>query len=276
MAQQGEQGEAVLSQATYKETQYADDTFEIVGESNPQEEFVPLEMKALPRATVVTDPMFADYGGIVGGEETRWHLPQHVAWKPKTGAQRGEAEEAGPPQITMSEDDLSAKLEEARAEARLAALEEFSAAQTEKLAALEGRVGAVLQDIQKQFNENVAQIEAKAVVLATALGEKIVGHAVEINPEYLLEIVRAALLHVGSASIKKIRLSPADLEFVDVLGIRKRMREFDGTWDFEADETIKMGCIVDTTAGEIDFDLEASWNRLRDKIVAMTGRVTHV
>ena len=39
----------------------------------------------------------------------------------------------------------------------------------------------------------------------------------------------------------------------------------------EADESIHMGCILVTSAGEVDYDLEKGWERIRSQVVGSTG-----
>jgi flagellar biosynthesis/type III secretory pathway protein FliH len=117
------------------------------------------------------------------------------------------------------------------------------------------------------MNQELQALEASAVKLAVEIGEKIVGHAVEINPEYITNIVRQALGKAGGAAIKTVRVSPQDLEFIQVVGVAKQLKEFDGTWAFEADDTIRAGCVVSTSAGEVDFQIDKAWERMRDAVL---------
>ena len=110
-------------------------------------------------------------------------------------------------------------------------------------------------------------MERQAVELALQVARKIIEQAVEINPEYIIPIIREAITSSGSAIIRKVRISPQDMEFVEYAGLRKQLKEFDGSWDFEADESIRSGCIVETSASQIDYQLDKAWERVRDQVV---------
>ena len=79
--------------------------------------------------------------------------------------------------------------------------------------------------------------------------------------------MREALKYAGTASIKKVKVSAQDLEFIEVMGLSKKLKEFDGSWAFEADENLKSGCVIETSAGEVDFNLEKSWERIAESVV---------
>jgi flagellar biosynthesis/type III secretory pathway protein FliH len=57
------------------------------------------------------------------------------------------------------------------------------------------------------------------------------------------------------------------MEFIEVVGVKKNLRGFDGTWNFESDPTIKSGCVVESSAGEIDFQLDKAWERIQTAVV---------
>jgi flagellar biosynthesis/type III secretory pathway protein FliH len=45
------------------------------------------------------------------------------------------------------------------------------------------------------------------------------------------------------------------------------MKEYDGSWSFVQDETIRAGCVVETSSGEVDFRLDQAWERIKDNVV---------
>jgi len=51
------------------------------------------------------------------------------------------------------------------------------------------------------------------------------------------------------------------------MGIARMLKEYDGTWLFEADEGIKSGCVVETSAGVVDFQLDQAWERVAGNVV---------
>lgn len=252
------------SQSDFVETPYQDQSWEVVGELVENQEFSPMVLNSIPSSARVLDPMFADYGGFQESDsEKRWHLPEHLG-----GAAQGQsAEVAADNRIQMLPEELEAIKQEAFAAGQAQALTELTEQRLNELKQIEERMLQVFQDISQQMNQELQTLETEAVQLSMSISEKIVGHAVEINPEYITEIIRQALSKAGGASIKTVRVSKQDLEFIEVVGVAKQLKEFDGSWKFEADESVRAGCILSTSAGEVDFQLEKAWERIRENIL---------
>jgi flagellar biosynthesis/type III secretory pathway protein FliH len=256
---------------SYKPTPYEDSSWKIVGEFINQDYFEPMQFRTMSTDGLVTDPMFSNYGGLEDAKTTglRAHAPsgqQKFAPTRKRGAEQVEVSA-----LEQLKQQHQRELAEAVASAREQALEEGRQAAeaefTERMQALENRYAEVLRDISSQLNESLDGIENQAVTLAVAISEKLVGAIVDINPEYILSIVRDALQLAGTAQIRKVRVSPQDLEFFNLLKLNKEFKEYDGSWSFEPDETVKAGCIVETSAGEVDYDLDAAWHRIAEQVV---------
>ena len=255
-----------LNQQSYKETPYEDATWEIVGQFTAEEDFAPLEFAVLQGAAASIDPMFADYGGRAKSDATRrWHLPEELAYQAPQS--REQQEEVVDERIKIEPQELERRLAEAEARGRLTGLEEAISENLERMRSHEDHLANLVGDLDAHFRERLAVVEKEALELTLAISRKIISHAVEINPEYIIQIVQEALRHGGGAKIKKIRISAQDMEFVEVIGIDKRIKEFDGTWQFEKDDTIKSGCIVETSAGEIDYQLDRAWERVQDNVL---------
>jgi flagellar biosynthesis/type III secretory pathway protein FliH len=263
-----------LSQGSYKATQYADCSWEIVGEFLNQESFEPLGFEVLARDTDMTaDPMFADYGGIPqDGDTQRFH----------GAAERFEPNRRGVRSFDEDDEDTEAALDALRAEyeakllqvqeaafeeGKLAAIAELD----ERMRTIEDRYGQVLQDVGMQISDNISHIEKSAVELSLQIAQKLVGTVVEINPEYILGIVRESIQLAGGAIIKSIKVSPQDHEFLSLLNLPKQFKEYDGTWSFEADATVNSGCIVITSGGEVDFQLDPAWERIKSKVARIVA-----
>lgn len=253
--------------ADFAETPYVDQSWEIVGEAVAASEFEPMEFETFRTAAIGTDPMFEDYGGgIRESGKKRWHLPEELAHAAQQAARKSEVKDAPEiPMISVAEAErLSAEAyERGKAEGAAAA----EAAHTDRFSQLAAQVETLLQDLQAQLNEELMALERQSVGLAMSVAEKLVGTAVEINPEYIEPVLNEALALAKGAAIRKVRVSPQDMEFVEVVGIEKKLRSFDGTWTFEADATIKSGCIVETSAGEIDFQLDRAWERIQGSVM---------
>ncbi|MBX7143847.1 MAG: flagellar assembly protein FliH [Oligoflexia bacterium] len=251
------------SQTDFVPTPYKDQSWEIIGEAAESQEFVPMEVEAVASTSHTVDPMFADYGGFAGqGEGKRWHLPEHLSIE----VARQEKEEEAPGQ-RLTDEEIAAIKEAAKAEGHAAGKAEAEAGFTEQIKLMQDRLVALFQDMGQQLKGHLGEIETSALELSLAISEKVVGYAVEINPEYIQKVISDALGHAGGAVIRKVRVSPQDYEFIQVVGVAKQLKEFDGSWDFESDESIKTGCIVETSAGQVDFQLDSAWERIRDNVL---------
>jgi flagellar biosynthesis/type III secretory pathway protein FliH len=94
-----------------------------------------------------------------------------------------------------------------------------------------------------------------------------VGAIVDINPEYIIDIIKEGIALAGGAKIKSIKVSPQDLEFLNLLNLSKQFKKFDGGWSFEGDDTIKSGCVVEMIGGVVDYQIDKAWERIRDQVV---------
>lgn len=251
---------------TYEETAYQDASYPIVGEPPKYVSFTPMTLSVMKGDRSVVDSMFRDYGGIdQESKEVRWHLPEglrHVETSVKESKDESDQKELEDNQKLMQE-----LREQAYEEGRQSALAESKAQLDEHSKQINARMSELLRDMTKQLQERIAIIEKKSVQVSLDIANKLVPQAVEVNPEYITTIIREALGLSGAAIIKQIRVSPEDKEFIDVVGLHKSLKEFDGTWEFVADETIRAGCVVDTSAGEVDYDLSKAWERIKDSVM---------
>lgn len=263
-------GAGVQSQAQFQSSPWEDSSWEIVGEAPRGEEFFPMQIAPLPSTAALLDPMFADFGGRVGQQEgERWHLPEHLSTEQRARAAKAEEDQGS---VRMTTAEIEALKAEAFQQGLTQGQQEEKAAHQATLEIAQGSLQNVVQDLKAQIEESMILITKRSTDLALAIAKKIVDSAVEMNPEYIAAIVREALPLAGGAGIRKVRVSPQDMEFIDVIGVHKIFKEFDDSWVFEADATIRAGCIVETSAGEIDFDLDRAFERLKEKIVSVTNR----
>lgn len=258
---------SIISQMNFQETKYADEHWEVLGERYDSEEFTPLKLGVLrPSALKLVDPMFQDFGGMVPAQdgESIWHLPTEEA----AAALRAQEVEFEIPEGSqlITDEEKAALQAQAREEGLEQGRQEAQSMAAEQTEALQQRVMEFLQDLAAQCNEALHENEKACVQLSLAIADKLVHGAVEVNPEYILPIVKEALEHTGSAEVRKIRVSPADFEFIEIMGIQEKWGR-EAAWNFEADETVKAGCVIDTSAGEIDYQIDSAWARVKDSIL---------
>ncbi len=257
------------TQDTYQETPYSDQSWEIIGEVSEEQEFIPMDVPVVSSNQFAIDPMFADYGGSTSGDgENRWHLPEGetvetYSVEDTTDAEIEELKRQHAEEIERLKSDIREQVTQETVEATKAEYET-------QMQLMHETFRALFEDLQNQIQENFSRIENGAVELSLSIGKKLVDGAVDINPEYVVKIVHEALEKTGTAIVQRVRVSPQDMEFIDVVGIRKLIKEYDGSWDFEADETVKSGCVVETSAGEIDYQLDSAWERVSEQVMKVS------
>ncbi len=258
---------ASQGQVKYNPTPYADEEYEVIGQVSDQDAFLPMSIAHIPTAAKTVDHMFQDYGGIPK-EQTRerWHLPEHLAFQHKKKLDQKVVQAT---LISFTEEELEAL----KAEERQAAFDEghkqgFEESQ-KKILDVGDELHKVMKDLAQQLLEKIEDIEKEAVALAIKISKKIIDEAVEINPEYISAVVQEAISNSGNATIRKIRVSPADLEFVEYVGLHEKLGGAEAGWEFVADESVHSGCVLETVAGEVDYDLENAWERIRKHVVKL-------
>lgn len=260
--------QASKTQASYQESPYEDSCWEVIGSPPSGSEFVPMCAKVLPSTAARADDLFEDFGGATPeGAVERWHLPGELGYQSVAKKAEALAEERG--RTTATEQQAALMKQEAFDAGLAQGRQEAMEAQKDRLSVIEQHCEEVLRDLDKQNREQLERLERDGVGLALAISKKIIENAVEINPEYLVPLLREALQHCGGSRIRKVRVSPQDLEFIEIVGITKQLKNFDNTWQFEADSSVRAGCVVETSAGEIDYQLDKAWERMRDNILSV-------
>jgi flagellar biosynthesis/type III secretory pathway protein FliH len=122
------------------------------------------------------------------------------------------------------------------------------------------RFETIVDDTKSQVEEMCRDYERQAVDLAFQIAKKLLGSIVTERREYIHEVIAEALKAAGNAEITCIRVSPQDYEVLNAPQTRER------SWNIESDDSIGAGCIVVTSTGDVDFDLEKSWARMREKV----------
>lgn len=136
----------------------------------------------------------------------------------------------------------------------------------ERIRAIEERYRTIIDDMGAQIHQEIEAVERRAVEFSLQVARKLVGTIVEINPEYILQVIKEAVKLTGGATIKAIKVNPQDLEFLKMVSPDRQFKEFDGSWSFQADETIRAGCIVETSSGEVEFNLDKAWERIKESV----------
>ena len=277
--QQSEQPASRQKASTFKPKSFEATTWETLSEIKSESPFQLMQFLHIADRPAETDPMFEDYssqGRSAPAEGVEGDLldPQDEMLV------LGQVEEPMYPASEVEElqqrhknetDALTAKHEIQLEDARASALEEGRAeAQSEadkSVKGIEASYAGLIEDMNAQILERLAEVERQAVQFSIQVAKKLVGSIVEVNPEYILSVIQDAMKLTGGASIKAIRVSPQDLESIKALNPEKQFKEFDGTWSFVPDDTIRQGCIIETAAGSAEYDLEKAWERIREQVI---------
>jgi flagellar assembly protein FliH len=261
-----ERQEADQSQAAYTETAYQDASWEVLDDTRLSEEFLPMEVDILGSDQRKTDRMFADFGGGIKQDgPRRFHLPEHLAQQARDQGTLQQEEQAK--KKAFSEEELNSLQQQWLQQGLEQGLQQASEAEQQKRTQLEQHLAATLRDLNSQIQQNMEAIEKETVKLAVKISQKIIEGAVEINPEYILKVVSDALALSGGAAVTKVRVSQQDMEFIEYIGAARHLKEYNGSWTFEVDAGIKAGCVVETSAGEIDYQLDKAWERVRESVL---------
>lgn len=270
---------------TFKPSSFQLASWTVVTETDTDGAFKPLAFEAIAQDRGSIDPLFENYDQ----EAAEQHVGDvDAATREEGGAsntviiedlsdeeaeefRRKEQERRAREEAVQEKEAQEAEHARQIEETRIAALEQGRAEATkeseEKIQALEQKYATIIEDMQVQIREGLEGIERRAVEFCLQVTKKLVGASVEVSREYILEVIQEAVKVSGGATIKAIRVSPNDLEFLTKLNPEKQFKEFDGTWSFQADESVRAGCVIETSAGTVEYDLEKAWERIKDNVV---------
>jgi flagellar biosynthesis/type III secretory pathway protein FliH len=121
--------------------------------------------------------------------------------------------------------------------------------------------------MQLQLAQGIQSHERSAVELAFQIAKRMVGSAVENQRECVVTVIQEAMQAAAGSEIKCIRVSPQDYEFLSLNAYGERIKiHGEGKLSFVSDETVRHGCIVETSSGQVDFDLDQAWARMHHKV----------
>lgn len=156
--------------------------------------------------------------------------------------------------------------EEGRLQGRAAA---FAEAQ-EQIDILCAALEAAASGIVAAHDEFVSIAETHAVDLALALAEKVIGVALTVRPEHVIEIATSALRRAAERDHVILLVNPDDLQLVrdaagdlsEALGGIRRL-------EIVPERRIERGgCLVQTAEGQIDASVVTQLERAREALTA--------
>jgi flagellar biosynthesis/type III secretory pathway protein FliH len=161
---------------------------------------------------------------------------------------------------------------QAEAAGRVAAEEAAQRALDEKLAARVATFVAALDELVAQTNDAKAdwlrRWEQSAVAVAAAIAERIIRREIRQQPEITLELVREALRLASGAVDVTLRLNPSDYELLGASSgaLAESLGRLAPT-RIVADTNVSAGgCVVETSLGRIDQQIESQLARIQEEL----------
>lgn len=188
---------------------------------------------------------------------------------------------APPPAPRSQAEEVMDVLAAARAEAEAlrdaARAEGFEAGRADALAALEPALAALTQaveDVRAQQAEAAEEHERRAVELGLALASKVVGGALEVSPELVVEAVTGALRGLVDRQRVTVLVNPADLEIVREAmdALRASLGGIEHCIVESERRVGRGGCIVRTPVGDVDARIETKLERAHEVVASALGR----
>jgi flagellar assembly protein FliH len=172
--------------------------------------------------------------------------------------------------LAAAEADADSLRAQAREEGLREGREEALAALTPALESLAQAAEAV----QADQHARAERLERHAVDLALFLAEKVIGGAIAVQPEQVIEAVRGALRGIVERERVTVLVHPEDLELVrDAMdGIRATLGGIEHC-EVQAERRVSRGgAVVRTPDGDVDARVETKLQRARE--VVETARST--
>lgn len=241
----------------FTQSGYRSVAWEIAEGLGPQMLFEPLEIEILESAISMTDPFFDDFSKSGVQKRSMYRVPVSKAEAAAVAVQ------AQGPSI---EEQLEAKYQEGFKagieQGKAAALKESEAAQK----AEQAKTQTFFRNIETQIQSFFADTEKKALQFSLEVSRELLQATAEAKPEYILEVIRKGLHATGSATPIKLRVSPADYEFLNIVGLPRDLTSEELGIEYVADEAIKSGCVIETNYGDVDLQLDSMWEQLRENL----------
>ena len=154
----------------------------------------------------------------------------------------------------LSEAEVAAQIERARAEAAAETEQRIRKEYEQKLVAARAPIAAAVQNFQDQRDQYYARVEAEIVQLALSIAAKILHRESQVDPMLVAALVRLAMENMREGSSVTIRVSPGKGE-----SWRQYFAGTSGAAHIEIAEDpqlTSLDCIVETELGSANFGLE--------------------
>lgn len=178
---------------------------------------------------------------------------------------------APPAPTQLAAEETAARREDERAQARAEGYAEGVAAGRAEIAPAVEALVAAMRALQEERAASAERTERAAAELAVQIAEKVLGAALEVKPELVLEVVRGALRRLAEPQESTLLVNPEDVELVRA-AVEGLSAEHGAPLTVRAERRVgRGGCVVRTRAGEIDADIEAQLQRAGAVVTSELG-----
>lgn len=250
-----------ISQKDYRPTPFASERWEYVGDRPEALQFSPLQMDILKQGLVDADPMFECFDKGKEASDKFWHTMDGKDVTPESEPEILNQNAA------LTEEEKKELYQKAYDEGYALGVAESKDKIVKTYEAIGGQVNQIADEIKKQAEARLVEIEKNAVKLSLEIAKKILETTVAMEPEYIVSVVKRALKSCGTSSSIKIRVSPNDYEFLQVVGLPVNIVPEDVAVEYVADENISGGCVVETGFGVVDLDIEEMWEEIKYSMI---------
>ena len=123
-----------------------------------------------------------------------------------------------------------------------------------------------LEQLENLRREILQKVEKEVAQLALSIAKKIVCHEVKTTEETVVCVAREALGRVENPGKIKIKLNPADLQFIqDTKSHLSHYLHNVENIRFEAEDSIQSGgCLIETDMGDVDARIEKQFQAIEE------------
>jgi len=193
-------------------------------------------------------------------EPARWPVVQAGAPKPCADADAGHKLRALEARLAELERDAAAREQQAfEAGYRKGAAEGHQQAAAQLKPLLEG-LGQTLREWQQSRRRLRREAEQDVVQLAIAIARRILHRELNVDPQALLGIVKAALERLEGREVDRVRANPADAELIRSYFEQAGLRQV----SIIADAQLARGALLlETAQGTLDASVETQLEEIR-------------
>ncbi len=128
-------------------------------------------------------------------------------------------------------------------------------------------LNAAAAELQSHRDHILEQGQIESVKLGIAIAERLLRHTLNVQPDSILDLVKTTLSWAIGAETVRVRLHPADCEFVETHS-GSLARECSADIQFVSDATLTRGdCLVETAQGMIDGRIETMLHRITEELL---------